>query len=356
MIASLLGLVSNSINTFVLPSDGNQLAMQKTKGSWDLLCVYLIINGGTCVFYAIAEPSGAVRWILALVIFFFFLLFAMQFYASRRKDALMIAGREEYCRQVEAELKKQLEAGQKKTQFIRNAYHEVRSQFWGVHVISRMLMRATEKGYARNRNKMLADLSSASANLEMLLSNILDYAKYESGISEKPYYEVIDLRRNLAELVEISRYAAQEKNIRINLQASNEIPDAVVCDRVKINQVLTNLINNAINFSNPDSDIFLFLHRDPDRWRISIKDQGRGIPAALLPNIFDQFVTTRQRGRAGEGLGLGLYISRQLVTSLQGEITVHSEEHTGSCFIVSLPILPFEFLSMNDYHPSPEGQ
>jgi two-component system, sensor histidine kinase len=313
--------------------------MQKTKVSWDLICLYLIINAGTCVFYAIAVPSGAVRWILALVMFFFFLVFALQFYASRRKDDLVIAGREEYCRQLEAELKKQLEANQKKTQFIRNAYHEVRSQFWGVHVISRLLVKATQKGYIRNRDKMLADLSNASDNLEMLLSNVLDYAKYESGISERPYYEVTDLRRNLAALVDIARYAAHEKNIRIELRVSNEIPDAVVCDRVKINQVLTNLINNAIKFSDPDTDIFLFFHKDLDRWRISIKDQGKGIPAARLPNIFDQFVTTRHRGSAGEGLGLGLFISRHLVTSLQGEITVHSEENTGSCFIISLPIL-----------------
>jgi len=356
MIASFLGLVSNSINIFLLPADGNQLFMQKIKVSWDLIWLYLIINAGTCVFYAIAEPSGVVRWILAVVIFFFFVLFAMQFYASRRKDTLVIARREEYCRQVEGELKNQLDAGQKKTQFIRNAYHEVRSQFWGVHVISRMLVKATQMGYVRNRDKMLSDLSNASANLEMLLSNILDYAKYESGISERPYYEVTDLRRNLAELVDIARYAAHEKNIRIELHISNEIPDAVVCDRIKINQVLTNLINNAIKFSNPDSDIFLFLHRDLDQWQISIKDQGKGIPAALLPNIFDQFVTKRQRGSAEEGLGLGLYISRQLVTSLQGEITVLSEENTGSCFIVSLPIVPFELLSMDDYRPSPEGQ
>src|ERR1700678_1143109 len=123
MIASLLGLVSNSINIFLLPADGNKPVMQKTKVSWDLICLYLIINAGTCIFYAVAEPSGVVRWILAVVIFFFFLVFGMQFYASRRKDARLIAAREEYCRQVEGELEKQLEAGQKKTQFIRNAYH-----------------------------------------------------------------------------------------------------------------------------------------------------------------------------------------------------------------------------------------
>jgi signal transduction histidine kinase len=314
--------------------------MRRTKAFWELIGLYFIVNAGTCFFYTITEPSTAVRWILVIVIVFFFLLFATQFYAYARKNTRLVATRDEYYRQLEEELRKQSEAGQKKTQFIRNAYHEVRSQFWGVFIISRILADAGQKGYVRDMNKMLSDLSNASGNLEMLLSNILDYARYESGVSEKPYYEAINLRQNLAELIDIARYAAREKNVRIDFQVSDEIPDRVVCDRVKINQVMTNLINNAVKFSNPASDIVLFLHKDANRWRISIKDQGKGIPPALLPNIFDLFVTTRHRDSDREGLGLGLYIVRQLVTALQGEITVHSEENAGSCFIVHLPILP----------------
>ncbi len=314
--------------------------MRRTKAFWELIGLYFIINAGSCFFYTLEEPSTAVRWLLVTVIVFFFLLFATQFYAYARKNTLLVSTRDEYYRQLEEELKKQLEAGQKKTQFIRNAYHEVRSQFWGVFIISRILADAGEKGYVRDMNKMLSDLSNASGNLEMLLSNILDYARYESGISEKPYYEATNLRQSLAELIDIARYAARYKHVRIECHVTDEIPDRIVCDRVKINQVMTNLIDNAVKFSDPASDIALFLHKDTNRWRISIKDQGKGIPPALLPNIFDLFVTTRHRDSDREGLGLGLYITRQLVTALQGEITVHSEENAGSCFIVHLPILP----------------
>src|ERR1700748_2383851 len=89
-----------------------------------------------------------------------------------RKDPLPTAGRDEYCRQIERELKILRKADQKKTQFIRNAYHEVRSHSWGVFVISRILADAGKKGYVKNMNKMLDDLSNASQNLKMLLSNI----------------------------------------------------------------------------------------------------------------------------------------------------------------------------------------
>jgi signal transduction histidine kinase len=330
-------------------------AMQKTKAFWLHLLLYFILNAGAFYFYSLAGQPAVVRWLLSLVILFSFLLIAAHFYAYSKKNTRLTATLEEYCRKVEVELKKELEAGQKKTQFIRNAYHEVRGQFWGVFVISRILAIGGQKGLTANTEKMLGDLSNGCHNLQLLLSNILDYAKHESGIPENPNYEAIDFRRNLVELIDIARYAAYEKNIRIESFVSDEIPEYVACDRIMINQVMTNLINNAIKFSNPGGTIVVFLHKDNTRLRISIKDQGRGIPTTLLPHIFDLFFTTKNRNRLGEGLGLGLYITRQLVAALKGEIDVQSEENAGSCFIVSLPIIPFEALSEINCCPSSEA-
>jgi signal transduction histidine kinase len=316
--------------------------MRNTKTFWVHLFLYFISNIGAFYFYVLSGQSAMGRLILALIIVFFFFLLATHFYVFSRTNALQAARMEGYCREAHADLKKEQQAGEKKTEFIRNAYHEVRGQFWGVFAISRVLSEMGQKRHQGNMNKMLGDLSAGCYQMQLLLSNILDYAKYDSGISEKLHYEVTDLRKNLAELIDIARYAAGEKNVRIESHISDEIPDEVTCDLVKFNQVVRNLINNAIKFSNPRSTIFVALQKDSDWWRISIKDQGKGIPPELLPFIFDLFVTTRTGDGTGEGLGLGLYITRKLVSTLQGQITVTSEENAGTCFIVSLPILPIE--------------
>ena len=330
--------------------------MLRTNTFWVHLCLYCIINAGAFFLYVMGGQSPLIRWTVALVILFSFFLFAAHFHVYSKKNTLMVASIEAYCRQVEEALQKEIEAGQKKTLFIRNAYHEVRGNFWGVFIITRMLANASQEGSVKDLKKVLGDLSNGCHNLQLLLSNILDYSKYESGISEGPHYEATDLRRNLVELIDFARYAAYEKNVRIESHVSDEIPDYVACDRVKFNQVIINLVNNAIKFSNPGSDIIILFNKgSSDRWRISIKDQGKGIPPALLPHIFDPFVTAKNRNSLGEGLGLGLYITRQLVADLKGAIDVHSEENAGSCFIVTLPIIPFESLHEINYCPSTEG-
>jgi signal transduction histidine kinase len=143
-------------------------------------------------------------------------------------------------------------------------------------------------------------------------------------------------------LVDLCQYAADEKNLQIDCFFSDEIPDYVTCDEMKLTQVVINLLSNAIKFSKPGTTIAVLLHKDFDRWRISIKDHGKGICPDKLPYIFDAFVTGKDRHDNAEGVGLGLHIAKQLVAALQGEIQVSSEENGGSCFTVHLPIIPFE--------------
>lgn len=318
--------------------------MRKTNAFWVHIYLYSIVNAGAIFYYLLPDQSAAGRWIVALFVVCSFFFFAAHFHVYSKKNPPLVARLDEYCRKLEGQLQKEIESGQKKTQFIRNAYHEVGSQFWAISVVSNILTNVCHRETISNLDKMLGDLSNGCHNLKLLLSNILDYAKYESGLPETPDYECMDLSRNLCQLIDIAQYGAYEKNITIEYFVSGDIPDRVACDRVKFNQVMTNLINNAIKFSEPDSKIFIALQRDNDRWRITVKDQGRGISPALLPHVFDLYFTTRN-GNGIAGLGLGLYVARQMVAALQGEITVKSKENAGSSFIVSLPVLPVEYLS-----------
>lgn len=327
--------------------------MRKSKALWVHLSFYFIFNAAAFHFYTIPGQDHIYQWLLVLFILFTFLLFAGHLYIYTRKTNLLERHLKEYCRQVEADLKRELESGQIKSQFIRNAYHEVRGQFWGVYVISKLLRKGQQKGYASYLYKGLEDLYTGCHNLQLLLTNILEYAKYESGIPEGPKYEAINIRGNMAELIDIAQYAANEKNIKIESYISEQVPDYIAHDRIKMNQVMTNLINNAIKFSRPDSTIVVCLDKDSDKWRISIKDQGKGITPSKLPYIFDLFVNAKDRGSNAEGMGVGLYIVRQLVTALKGEISVKSEENTGSCFTIELPIIPFELLIGMTLCPAP---
>jgi signal transduction histidine kinase len=329
--------------------------MRKSKALWVHLSLYFIFNAAAFHFYTISEKDHIYQWLLALFILFSFLFFAGHLYIYTRKTDLMEMRLKDYCRQVEADLKRELDSGQMKSQFIRNAYHEVRGQFWGVFVISKLLRKEWQKGYASFFYKGLEDLSTGCHNLQLLLTNILEYAKYESGIPDDPRYEAVSIRRNITELIDIAQYAANEQNIKIESCISEEIPDYILYDRIKMNQVMTNLINNAVKFSKPDSTVVVRLDKETDKWRISIEDQGKGIAPSRLPHIFDLFANAKDRGSNAEGMGVGLYIVRQLVTALQGEISIKSEENAGSCVTVELPIIPFELLNEMIFCPVPAG-
>jgi signal transduction histidine kinase len=273
-------------------------------------------------------------------IYSFILLSIAVIYYFINKNNHLITNLKEHTRKVETELEKEVISGQKKTTFIRNAYHEIKGQFWGVFVLIKILMKAHQTGQIQNMHKMFGDLMNGCQNLQLLLTNILEYSKFESGIWDRPFFEPVNLRSKIGGLVNLCQYAANEKNLQIDCRISDEIPDYVACDEVKLTQVVINLLSNAIKFSKPGTAIAVLLLKDFDRWRISIEDHGKGISPDKLPYIFDAFVTGNERHNNAEGVGLGLHITKQLVATLQGEIQVSSEENAGSCFTVHLPIIP----------------
>jgi signal transduction histidine kinase len=292
------------------------------------------------------------RWgIYALMLF---LLVAFAYYFVN-KNGQLLRRLKEHSRKVETELEKEVISGQNKTKFIRNAYHEIRGQFWGVFIIIKVLAKSQRTGQTQNMSEMLNDLTNGCQNLQLLLNNVLEYSKFESGISELPLLEPVNPRLKVGGLIELCQYAANEKNIQITYRAADDLPDYVACDVMKLTQVVINLINNAIKFSKPDSVISVMLHKDLDRWHISVRDYGKGICPDRLPYIFDPFVNGKYRDNNSDGVGLGLHITKQLVAALQGEIEVSSEENAGSCFTVCLPILPIDTLRGGQNFPDTPG-
>ena len=103
-------------------------------------------------------------------------------------------------------------------------------------------------------------------------------------------------------------------------------------------QVLVNLIHNAVKFSPPDSSVVVSVRREADEVTASVADRGIGISAADLPRIFERFYKADRSRTSGGGTGLGLAIARHVVEGHGGRIVAESVEHEGATFIISLPI------------------
>jgi len=111
-------------------------------------------------------------------------------------------------------------------------------------------------------------------------------------------------------------------------------------DPDKIDRVVTNLVNNAIKFSNPNSVINISLSREKDEAVIAVKDHGIGIPEDKKDRVFDTFTEAKRKGTSGEqSFGLGLSICKQIIEVHKGKILVESKEGQGSSFFVRLPLV-----------------
>jgi signal transduction histidine kinase len=170
-----------------------------------------------------------------------------------------------------------------------------------------------------------------------MVDDLLDVSAIESGrlsLALQP----TDLDALVEHNVALNRVLAEEKQIRLAFQTDGDLPPLYL-DRAKIEQVLNNLISNAVKFSYPASSVEIYVSRDQDRALISVRDQGQGIPAAELDNLFKWFGKTSVKGTEGESSsGLGLAIAHKIVLGHHGAIWVESEVDKGSTFYVSLPI------------------
>jgi len=275
--------------------------------------------------------TSLMRWTAYAVIIF---LVGMLFYLYAVNNRILLEQLTKYSQKIESNLETEVSVSNKKSRFIRHAYHELKNQFWGLNAVIQVL--ASKKDNGSNYDKMLSDLKNGSQNIQMIISNILEYSKFEAGIISKPLYEPVNFKNLVSNLVNLYQYSGDEKGIKIDFCISSNVPEYIILDKVKVVQIVNNLINNAIKFTKPNSDIFINIEGKDDCWRITVKDQGNGISPDKLNFIFEPFITERGTHNS-EGIGLGLHITKQLVLSLGGNIQVSSIVDKGTTFVVCLP-------------------
>jgi len=148
----------------------------------------------------------------------------------------------------------------------------------------------------------------------------------------------IDLSQYLQKAVELRRPLAKAKSISLQLELPPELPE-VSMDPQRIEQVLDNLVANAIKFSFADTQIILSARKTGNFVSIEVKDQGQGIPQKDLPKLFSDFGKTSVKPTSGEkSTGLGLAIVKRIVEAHKGRVGVESETGKGSTFYFTLPV------------------
>jgi signal transduction histidine kinase len=170
-----------------------------------------------------------------------------------------------------------------------------------------------------------------------LVTDLLHISKIEAGKLQLELKET-DFSGLLERNVELNRLLAAQKQIDIQLSQEEDIP-ALRVDAAKIEQVLNNLIGNAVKFSHPHTEVEVRAARRESDVVVNVRDEGQGIPAGELDRLFIPFASLSVRGTAGEqSTGLGLAIARRIVEGHGGEIWVRSEVGVGSTFSFSLPL------------------
>ena len=185
--------------------------------------------------------------------------------------------------------------------------------------------------------KQLCCLQMVNDNLrkvEELLADFLEFSKLETE-EYIPRTGPYNITERIGKHIEEMRIEAENKNIRIDLECPEDVPETMCADAMMLDRVITNLLTNAVKYSEPSGHITVTLARDNRDISVHVTDTGIGIPEDHLPYLFDAFY---QVNRNAKGSGLGLAISKKIIEAHGGRIWVESALGAGTTFSFTLPL------------------
>jgi two-component system, OmpR family, phosphate regulon sensor histidine kinase PhoR len=183
------------------------------------------------------------------------------------------------------------------------------------------------------QREYFAMIEDEMTKLHELITDFLQFSRFEAK-EYVPAGSTFSLKAELSELVKSVRVLADKKTVSISVDMPADSELEITGDRSMINRVLSNLIDNAVKYSNPGGSVMVSVTEPNDHFLIIVKDNGIGIPAEHMPFIFDAFY---RASKDGKGSGLGLFISKTIVEAHGGNIWAESKPLNGSSFFLTLP-------------------
>ncbi|ELR65368.1 BarA sensory histidine kinase [Photobacterium marinum] len=233
--------------------------------------------------------------------------------------------------------KRAQEAARVKSEFLANMSHELRTPLNGVIGFTRQMLKTR---LSSSQQDYLQTIEKSANNLLTIINDILDFSKLEAGkllLENIPF----DFTESLDEVMKLLAPSAHEKGLELTLKIDERIPAGLIGDPLRIQQVLTNLIGNAVKFTERGNiDVSVELKTDKDAnidLQFMVRDTGIGISERQQAQLFQAFSQADASiSRRYGGTGLGLVITQKLVTQMGGEISLTSRLHQGSTFWFTL--------------------
>ncbi|GAA5624647.1 sensor histidine kinase RcsC [Brucella sp. NBRC 12952] len=231
-------------------------------------------------------------------------------------------------------------SSQYKSDFLANMSHELRTPLNSSLILAKLLADNPDENLTQEQVKYARTIQSSGNDLLNLINDILDLSKIEAGHVEI-HPEVTPLARLANGLRQLFDPVAQEKKLDFEIKIDAAIPRSFETDPQRLEQILKNLISNAIKFTESGKVVLAIAAEGDDKILFSVSDTGIGISAEQLKSIFEAFHQADSTiSRRYGGTGLGLSISRQLARLLGGAIRVESTPGQGSRFTLTLPLKP----------------
>lgn len=341
---SRLELQANILDTFL-----NNKEIKVLPNSYSMICsiVALIISGFIVLYYPITLAWVLLGVLISLITLISLIIFAKfkiwlgisNVIVSILGTHLILLGytlrrQEETQWRLEQEAKYFKELDQFKNNFISLFSHDLKTPIAKIKAITNRLL-TENKNLPEPMVESLKTVDKTGGDLARLISDILKITRIES-MSLETTKEVIDLNRIIETSVGELKFVADEKRIKLTLDL--EPLFSIEGDQKLIQEVVTNLIENAIKYSPPNTEVIIRTEETKETIRVSIKDHGFGISAEDLPRVTDKFYRSPNIVDKASGTGLGLYLAKYFVQLHQGTLEIESELGKGTCVTFSLPI------------------
>jgi signal transduction histidine kinase/ActR/RegA family two-component response regulator len=224
-------------------------------------------------------------------------------------------------------------ANRAKTAFLANMSHELRTPLNSILGYAQILLRRREP--SEDGGAKLRTILDSGEHLLELINEVLDLGRIESGTISVALRS-LELPKFIAGIVDEFQIQAADRQLRFIHEIQGELPPWIETDPLRLRQVLYNLLGNAVKFTN-QGEIGFRVCVTSERLRFEVQDTGKGIPQEDLPLIFKPYYQSSNNQLIGQGVGLGLHISQQIVELLGGEISIESELGYGSIFSFEIP-------------------